>query len=690
MVRSVLALAAVPLLAQESLTTDPKLAGLADAYFTRLAEQHWKARAAKVAAIRTPDQVRARQTYIRETMLASIGGWPEKTPLNARITGTMEHTGYRIEKLLYESLPGFKVTANVYVPTGRPGPFPAVLGVAGHSDAGKASGIYQSGWIGMARRGMLVLAYDPPGQGERSEYWDPVAGKSRTGIGTREHTMAGTQCLLTGTSIARYEVWDGIRAVDYLLTRSDVDPKRLAVAGNSGGGTQSAYLAVFEPRLAAAAPSCYITSWEKQWAGGGPQDAEQVFDSFLKNELDFPDFLIAMAPRPIKMMTAIRDFFPIEGARATFAEAQRVFEAAGVRDKVDFFEYDDGHGWSKPRREATYRWFEKHLNGRDDEGVEPEIEVEPAASLNVTSTGQLATSGGSETVASLNAKLATKLHAARSATRGGDPASWIRARLKIEATPAAATARKMGETGRDGYRIEKLIIEGELPVPGLLFIPAAGTGPRPAILHIHGSGKTADAAPGGDIESMVRAGNIVLSVDLPGWGETARRAPGSGGYTGSYQTYMRGFLVGRYLPELHVNAALRSLAWLRARNGVDPGRVALFGKGNGGVVALLAATFDKRVQKVAMERSVTSYMAIANAPMHENILDIVIPGVLKDFDLPDLTRSLGSRPVWVIDPRTPMGGPAAAEEYKGHANVQVGPRPEGWSFSKVYANWLAL
>ncbi len=681
-------LLAAPLLAQESLNVNPKLAGALDDWYGAIAAGHWKARAEKVARIRTAEQVRQRQTYVHDTILASLGGWPAKTPLHARITGSFERNGYRVEKLVFESMPGFRVTANVYVPTGKPGPFPAVLGVAGHSDVGKAAALYQMGWIGMARRGMLVLAYDPPGQGERSEFWDAATGKSRVGIGTREHTMAGIQCLLTGTNIARYEVWDGIRAVDYLVTRPDVDPKRIAVAGNSGGGTQSAYLAVLEPRLAAAAPSCYITSWEKQWFAGGPQDAEQVFDSFLARELDFPDFLIAMAPRPVKMMTAIRDFFPIEGARATFAEMQRVFEAAGARDKVDMFEYDDGHGWSKPRREATYRWFEKWLNGRDDEGVEPEIEVEPAASLQATATGQLATSGGSETVSSLNAKLAREQHAGRAAAKGANTVELARKRLSIE-EPVAPAAKKLGETGRDGYRIERLLLDGEVPVPALAFLPAAGSAKKPGVLYVNAAGKSADAAPGGDIEALARAGHVVLSIDPRGWGETGRSPRGGGGYSGSYQTYMRGFLVGRYLPGLQVNDALRALAYLRSRPEVDGGQVSVFGKGNGGVVALYAAALDRKVTKAAVERAVTSYLAIATAAQHEGVLDVVVPGVLRDYDLPDLASAMGTRPVWVVDPRTPMGAPAAGDEYKG-ANVRVAARPEGWSFTKVYADWLRL
>ena len=158
-------LAAACAFAQESLVVDSNLRGALDRHLTGIAEQLWTSRAREVARIKTPEQVAARQRYIRERILSSFGGFPEKTPLNAKITGTLERDGYRVEKLVYESLPGFFVTANVYVPAKATGPFPALLGVAGHSDTGKAAPFYQAPWISMARRGVLVLAYDPPGQG---------------------------------------------------------------------------------------------------------------------------------------------------------------------------------------------------------------------------------------------------------------------------------------------------------------------------------------------------------------------------------------------------------------------------------------------------------------------------------------------------------------------------------------------
>ena len=260
------------------------------------AEAHWQARERAVAELKDPQQIRQRAERARAWMLEAVGGLPaSKTPLNPRITGAFVRDGYRVENIVFESLPGFRVTANLYIPTATNPPFPAILGVAGHSTNGKASATYQHAWIGFAKRGYAVLAFDPPGQGERLETLDPATLKSRAGVGTSEHTQAGLQCLLTGTTIARYFVHDGVRAFDYLASRPEIDIRRVAVAGNSGGGTQAAYLAAMEPRLAAAVSSCYMTRWRELWSGPGPQDAEQIMPGMVASGIDFADFEIGRA-----------------------------------------------------------------------------------------------------------------------------------------------------------------------------------------------------------------------------------------------------------------------------------------------------------------------------------------------------------------------------------------------------------
>lgn len=623
-------------------------------YLTAEAEKHWTARSAKVAALRSPAQVEERQRFIRNWLLDAIGGFPPKTPLNAKITGGFTRNGYRVEHLVFESQPKFFVTANVYVPTETNPPFPAVLGVAGHSATGKAIATYQHAWIGMVKRGFLVIAFDPPGQGERSEYFDPASGESTVGIGVREHNMAGTQTLLTGSAFARYEIWDGIRAFDYLLTRKDVDPKRIGVAGNSGGGTQSAYLAVLEPRLAASVISCYMTDWAKLWTKPGPQDAEQNFPGFLSAGLNFGDFMIAFGPKPITMLTGIRDFFPIDGARDTYAEVKRVFEVLDAPGRAGYFEYDDEHGWHKPRREATYRWLTKFLQDKDDDGTEPPIEPEPEKNLNVTSTGQVSTSLGGETVRSLNLAAAQKLFAARTATRVSSPEAL-----------RAVVARKLNVGTRTGIPkatavgSDALLIETEpgIRVPARLLVPP-GKGKRAATIYVNSAGKDADPKA---IELLRQKGHVVLAIDPRGWGESAP-VKGSAGYSGMYQLAQRAMLIGRPLAGMQVYDVLRAFDYIVSRPDVDPSKVSVNGIGNGGVIALYAGALEPAIAEVNSADAVSSYLAVARAKTHSGIIDLVVPGVLKDFDLPDVAGLIAPRPLQIASVRAADGAPLEAAE----------------------------
>jgi cephalosporin-C deacetylase-like acetyl esterase len=694
--------------ADDPLVVVGDLGNMVNAHLSKDARDLFRQRDEAVARLDSPVRIEERQRFIRERFVDALGGFPDRTPLRPRITRTLEREDYRVEMLIYESLPGFHVTANVYVPTqGRP-PYPAVLGVAGHSANGKTSATYQRAWISMAKRGFLVLAYDPPGQGERSLYFDPELGRSRVGIGTREHTASGLQCLLTGHHFARYELWDGIRAVDYLLTRDDVDPERLAVAGNSGGGTQAAYLAVVEPRLAVAVSSCYMTSWKQLWFEPGPQDAEQDLPGFLFHGLDFPDYAIAFAPRPFQILSATRDFFPIAGARSTYEEARRVYERLGQADRMGFFEYDDTHGWSKPRREATYRWLERWFHDRDDEGLEPAFDTEHESVLYATPTGQVSTSyEGAATVQSLNRLVAEDMFPKRKASGFDDIESLrrlVRSRLRMRETRPVPQVSAHGELGREGYRIERIALhpEPDVTVPALVFVPTGGPARKPAVLYVHGEGKATDAGEGGDIEDLVRSGHVVLAPDPRGMGESDP-VLASGGYRPQWQMFQRALLVNRTMLGLQVEDLLGTFEHLASHGDVDPDRIAVLGKGNGGVLALFLAALEPRVEKVAVEGSVLSYLAIARARYHEDLTAVFLPGVLEDFDLPDLSAALAPRPLWIVDPRSPtralISTDRARSEYAPAVRAyedagrpeafRVLHRPQDWALGQFYSGWIA-
>jgi hypothetical protein len=349
--------------------------GMLPSYLTNIGLGMLAERQRQIERLVTIEDVSRRGAYLRERMLDDLGGFPERTPLNARVVGVLQRPAYKIEKVIFESQPHFYVTANLYLPSAGHPPYPAILFPLGHEPGGKANRTWQQMLGSLAIKGFVALTWDPVGQGERLQMYDEDLRESKVGDSTTEHTLVGTQCLLVGDHLARYTIWDGMRALDYLLSRSEVDPTRVGLTGNSGGGTHTAYLAALDDRIQVAAPSCYITSWRLMLHTIGPQDAEQTFPFWLKDGLDYPDYLYAFAPKPYLLLSAIRDFFPIAGARETFEEAVRAYTAIGAKEKLAMFEADDGHGYSKPRRLAAYEWFGRLLKGIDDNEPEPQIEM---------------------------------------------------------------------------------------------------------------------------------------------------------------------------------------------------------------------------------------------------------------------------------------------------------------------------
>ena len=274
--------------------------------------------------------------------------------------------------MIFESRPSHHVTANLYMPEGTP-PFPGVLLPCGHSDNGKAYEDYQRASILLAKNGMAVLCYDPIGQGERYQMLD-AQGKPVV-RGTTEHTMAGIGAILVGRQLASYRIWDGLRALDYLASRPEIDPARLACTGNSGGGTMTSYLMALDDRIAVAAPSCFITSLERLFATIGPQDAEQNITGQVAAGLEHADYITMRAPKPTLLTVGTRDFFDIQGSWDSFREVKLIYGRFGFGERVDLFESDEPHGFTRPRRVATARWMRRWLLNKDDAVDEPDFPI---------------------------------------------------------------------------------------------------------------------------------------------------------------------------------------------------------------------------------------------------------------------------------------------------------------------------
>ncbi len=642
-------------------------------------------RARKIASFTSPQQVAERKVYIRARMMETLGGaFPERTPLNARTVGTIQRDGYKIEKVIFESQPKFYVTASLYVPTRGRGPFPAILFPLGHEEGAKAHDTWQQVLGSFAQKGYVALAWDQIGQGERVQMYDADFGESKVRRSTTEHTIVGIQCLLTGDNLARYTVWDGMRALDYLLSRSEVDATRIGLTGNSGGGTHTAYLAALEDRIHVAAPSCFITSWTALLDTIGPQDAEQNLPPWIGAGLDHGDFIYAFAPRPFLILSAIRDFFSISGARSTYREAQGVYKLLGVPEKLSMVEADDGHGYSKPRRLAAYRWFGRWLKGVEDQEPEPAVVIATEEELFCTDTGQVAVSLGGETVFTLNQKRAAQLRPQGRPFASEELRNRVRNLTAYEAPKNALVVKPYGEITRTGYRIEKLMYESEpgITIPALLFVPEGGSVRKPAMIYVHGRGKSAEAMVGGEIEQFVKAGMIVLALDLRGWGETRSLNDENGSdfpvYFGDFVSAMTALHIGRPLVGMRMTDVLRSVDLLAARADVERTKIYGFGKDAGALPLLHAAVMDDRIRKIALEGMLASYQTIIQQRIHRQVFEQVIPGVLRSYDLPDVVAAVAPRPVWIVNGVNALGQriklPELKKQYPATAALHVAER----------------
>lgn len=665
-------------------------------------------RQGKIAALRSLEDWKERQEWVRRALAEAVGPFPEKTPLNAKVTRTIDKDGYRVQHILYESRPGFYVTSSLFIPAGlgKGEKAPAVIYCSGHSNSGYRSRTYQHVILNLVKKGFIVFAIDPIGQGERLQYADPETGESRFPYPTYEHSYAGAQLFITGNTLAGYFIWDGIRAVDYLLTREEVDPERIGITGRSGGGTQSAYIAAFDSRIKAAAPENYFTNFTRLYQSMGPQDAEQNFFYGIRQGLDMADLLVARAPMPALMIATTRDMFPIQGAAETAEEVSKIYRAYGREGNFRMVTDDAPHASTKKNREAMYAFFQKYL---DNPGDPADAEIQPlnAEELQVTSTGQLSTSLKGEFVFSLNRKDAEnrmdKLRALRKNVPGYfegllDSAKELSGyRAPQEASPPVFT----GRIQRDGYTIEKYFVkgEGDYVIPYLLMTPERPVGK--ALIYLHPSGKTAASAEGGEMEWFVKNGFIVLAPDLIGTGEMGPGVFKGDSYIDSVSCniWFASMLVGRSIVGIQAGDVARLTNLLKKEYNAEE----IYGLARKQMAPILlhAAAFDAGITRVALVEPYSSYRSIVmNKEYEPDFLHSTVPGSIGNYDLPDLAGSLAPRELLVFHTTDGKGMhtqdiaedlsviKAAYQFRKAGEQLRVVPSEASVGLTEAFKKWL--
>jgi len=360
-------------------------------YQTELAWRQDDERRQKWLSIRTESDLLRVQHQMRDDLLKMLGGLPaDKTPLHPEIIGRIQMTGFHIEKLIFQSLPAVYVTALVYVPDDGNKSHPAMLVPSGHSENGKVH--YQSLCQHLVQHGYIVINWDAIGQGERSQFWDAKKNKSRYNLICAEHAVLGNLAYLAGTNLARWEIWDGIRALDYLVTRPDVDPERISITGTSGGGFQAAHIAALDSRIKVAAISCYITALPMRVFNrifkDPDSDPEQDLYGMISKGIGHPGLLLMMYPRPVFVAAAVLDFFPLEGTHQTVREISDIYNRFGHADRIAMHEGYHGHEYSTENQQAAITFLD-HFNSIPGRNFSPVLELEQKA-LQCTRSGQVA------------------------------------------------------------------------------------------------------------------------------------------------------------------------------------------------------------------------------------------------------------------------------------------------------------
>ena len=645
----------------------------------RRAERHFRRQEQEKAKLTTIDAFEKYRERVKERFISAIGGLPdERTPLNVQCTGVIDRGKFTIEKIIYESLPEFYVTSALYLPKGITQPTPAVIFVHGHSDLAKSYPVYQSVCVDLANNGFIVFAIDPPGQGERFQYFDPETQKRIIGGCTTEHTHAGLQYVIRGASIARHFIWDVMRGIDYLETRPEIDNQRIGLTGNSGGGTQSCLLMMSEPRFAAAVPCTFVMTLESYMKTGQPQDSEQIVQGAMAFGPDHDNYLTTMAPKPVLVGAAAYDYFPIEGALEAVRRAKQIYKLYNAEDKVDIAIAPTRHSYSPYLRQACVNWYKKHFKGEKPDFKTGEPETLPENELWCTPNGQVLDAfRNSKTLFDLN-RDSLPSPSQRLSENNGDLEKYrvemrgaIAEALGItdESREAPIYPRIIAENVVGGYPTEKIFFFSapDIVVTGVMIHPQGDTPVKQTdlVLLENGTNDIPEQRP--LLEEKLKNHHRLFVFDVRGVGGVEMRPVNRAGspHHAEYKLGCDAMMLGISTLGLRVFDVLRGYDYLRTRNDVE--KIGLVGIGSGAFFAYFAAAMEEGFADLTFTDILYSYRHLAETRYYNRDLynlRVMAYGMLQKFDIIDLLPCLAERPTRFINPRNAMGEPLTKEDFE--------------------------
>ncbi len=582
--------------------------------------------------IRSLDDWKKQQPELRRQLLDMLGldPLPKRTPLKAQITGSLQREAYRIEKIVFQSLPGLYVTGNFYIPKGSAKGLPAILYLCGHSPHPLGAKFqYQDRAIWFASHGYPCLVLDTHEFGELA------------GIHHGTHDLNMWHWLSLGYTPAGVEVWNAIRALDYLETRPEVDAKRIGLTGISGGGAMTWYTAAVDERIAAAAPVCSTFTWGSQaehWVARGQCDCIYYLNSY---QWDFPVVAALIAPRPLLILSGQKDtIFPPDGYHEVFQRGKRVYDLySGPGAKSERIrEVDDNVAHSDPPlflREAR-QWMQQWLKGDSTplplETNTPSKETAetlaclpdvPADAINFKIQDQF-------TPQALLKKSASR---AASERRRGELISqlkekvfsWFPAgKIPFETKVSKNTGGWHIRYGYADYKECSFQSEMGVRIRAQLLTPKTNSAGTPLLIYLK---RPIDSIHSSDVDELLPVmGRYTVLMLNPRLTEVSMSATD---YTDVERTAV---WVGRTSAAMQVWDTLRAMEWAVNEEGISAPSISIYGRGEMGIVALYAELFDERITQVILHDAPGSHW---QGPALLNVLRVT--------DIPEVAGALAPR-----------------------------------------------
>ena len=645
----------------------------------------------KRARVQTALDVQKRNETVHQNLLTMLGAFPPRSPLNAKTVRVAEKDGYRVENVMFCSRPEFWVTGNLYVPTTGKGPFPAVLSPCGHYPLARMLPQYQSAYISLVKSGFVVFAYDPIGQGERRQYWNPATDITDVGGPVFEHSMAGQELLLLGERLTGYMVWDGMRAIDYLLSKPNVDGTKIGCAGHSGGGTITKFLAVADERIRCAAivEGGTANAWPAQSIGLG--DVEQNLFPAALHGVDNVDLQVAIAPRPL--LVAIEHDSP--GFKSAARAIEMRYRQVDAQEKFSTVVSDDPHAWTPKLRLATTDWFCRWFYNRPGPSEEFVYQTSAPRELYCTPDGSLRYSHTGKSIFDIIVEKQSHLPPARPSPktstqfveRQRETRERLATLLRYRNQTHSLGVRHIVTVPREGYQVEKIefLSEPGIYIPVWVFVPSRKEEKLPTVLYfsedgiqndgMEFEGSEASGLQHGVLDRLAREGYLIMAADVRGIGQT--RPPSNSplsaepfGQLFNFDTAMTyaAWSMDRSLLGMRVLDVVRTVDYAMQRDGAETNDLHVIGKGMASLWCLYAAVFDERIRHLTCDQCLLSYRSFTEGDRYLYGADVFLPDVLLDLDLPEIAAAIAPRPLKFVAPQDAMkktvNSPRAYEVYQ--------------------------